>query len=183
MRRLIQTIVLLIYYGFAQHLPTQPVPGWRFAYLLRQQLVKRLFKKCGKDVIIKTRAYFGTGENIILGNNSQLGVDCKIENDIQIGNDLVMGPDVFIMSSAHAFERLDIPINQQGNLPRKPVKIGNDVWIGTRVVILPGITIGDQAVIGAGSIITKDVPPRAIVAGNPAKLIRFRGGEVDKKDE
>jgi maltose O-acetyltransferase len=86
-----------------------------------------------------------------------------------------MGPDVVIMTNTHAFERLDIPINQQGNLPLKPVVIGDDVWIGTRVVILPGINVGDKAVIGANSVVTKDVPSGAIVAGSPARNIRMRG--------
>ncbi|MEW6447669.1 MAG: acyltransferase [Bacillota bacterium] len=159
-------------------MPTQPYPGWRFAYAVRRFLVRFIFKSCGRDVIIKNRAYFGTGKNLVLGDRSQLGERCKVEDDLVVGDDVIMGPDVFIMSSAHAFERLDIPINQQGAQPRRPVVIGNDVWIGARVIILPGVHVGDQAVIGAGAVVTKDVPPRAVACGVPARVVRFRGERV-----
>ena len=180
-RRAIRVLALIAYYGFAQFLPTSPVPGWRFAYWLRRGLVRFIFRSCGRGVIIKTRAYFGTGENIVIGDRSQLGVNCKVENDLILGEDVVMGPDVVIMSSSHAYERLDQPVNRQGRLPRRPVKIGNDVWIGTRVLILPGVQVGDQAILGAGAVVTKDVPARAIAAGNPARVIRQRGGKLPKR--
>ena len=183
MGNLVRYLALSIYYGFAQFLPTQPIPGYQFAYWLRRFLVRYIFKSCGKGIVIKTRAYFGTGFNVVIGDRSQLGVNCRIENDLVMGHDVVMGPDVIIMSSRHAFERLDVPVNQQGNLPRRPVIIGNDVWIGTRVIILPGVKIGDQAVIGAGAVVTKDVPPRAVVAGNPARIIRYRGDRLPEKSQ
>lgn len=179
-RRMIRFLALTLYYGFAQFLPTSPVPGWRFAYWLRRGLVRFIFKSCGNMVIIKTRAYFGTGEYLVIGNNSQLGVNCKVENDLVLGENVVMGPDVIIMSSSHSFERLDLPINRQKHPPRRPVVIGNDVWIGTRVLILPGVQVGDQAIIGAGAVVTKNVPARALVAGNPARLIRYRGERLSR---
>jgi maltose O-acetyltransferase len=154
--------------------------GWRFAYWVRMKLVSRIFFRCGKDVIIKSRAYFGNGEHVTIGDRSQLGKNMRAESDLQLGDDVVMGPDVVIMSSSHAFDSVDLPVNQQGGRPRRPVTIGNDVWIGTRVIILPGIQIGNHAIIGAGSVVTKNVPPLAIVAGNPAKVIRFRGAASSK---
>ena len=129
-------------------------------------------------VVVKSKAYFGTGRYLKIGDRSQLGKNLKAESDLVMGNDVVMGPDVVLLSSAHAFEATDIPVNQQGALPRQPIVIGNDVWIGTRVIVLPGVTIGDKAIIGAGSVVTKTVPPWAIVAGNPARLIRYRGDRV-----
>ena len=179
-RRAIRLLALALYYGFAQFLPTSPFPGWQMAYWLRRVLARGIFQSCGRGVIVKTRAYFGTGAYLVIGDRSQLGVNCKVENDLVLGSDVVMGPDVFIMSSSHAYERLDLPVNRQGSLPRRPVKIGNDVWIGTRVVILPGVQIGDQAVLGAGAVVTKDIPPRAIAAGNPARVIRQRGEKPPK---
>lgn len=109
-----------------------------------------------------------------MGDRSQLGENLKAEADLILGNDVLMGPDVIMLSSSHAFDRLDLPINQQGARPRHPIVIGNDVWIGTRVIILPGVRIGDHAIIGAGSVVTKDVPPLAIIGGNPARFIRSR---------
>jgi len=177
-RKFLRFFALIIYYGFAQYLPSQPRPGWRMSYFVRRIIVKLIFKKCGLDVIIKSKAYFGKGNSVVMGNRSQLGNNCKVESDLIMGDDVVMGPDVIIMSSAHAFEQLDVTINRQGSLPRRPVTIGNDVWIGTRVIILPGVTIGDKAVIGAASVVTKDVPPRGIAVGNPAKVIRYRGDRL-----
>lgn len=79
----------------------------------------------------------------------------------------------YILSYTHNYQDLDRPIIEQGMVGR-PVHIGADVWIGARVIVLPGITIGDGAIVGAGSVVTRDVPTRAIVAGNPARVIRYR---------
>lgn len=180
MKNVIRKICLFFYYAVATHFPTQPVPGYRVGYFLRRILVKNIAEKCGKDIIVKQNAYIGSGFGLKIGNRSQLGHNLKIDQNVTIGDDVVMGPDVVIMTNAHAFERLDLPVNQQGNLPNKPVNIGNDVWIGTRVVIMPGVNIGDQAIIGASSVVTKDVPPQAIVAGNPASIMRMRGERLQK---
>jgi maltose O-acetyltransferase len=157
------------------------MPGWKFGYWVRMKLVSLIFLRCGKGVIIKSRAYFGTGESVSIGDRSQLGKNMKAESDLKLGDDVVMGPDVVIMSSSHAFDSIDLPVNQQGGRARRPVIIGNDVWIGTRVIILPGIHVGDHAIIGAGSVVTKDVPPLAVVGGNPARIIRFRASNSSRE--
>lgn len=86
----------------------------------------------------------------------------------------MMGPDVIILTSIHRFDDVLIPMCQQSNSEQRKVTIGDDVWIGTRVIIMPGVTIGNGVVIGAGSIVTKDVPNYAVVAGVPAKIIKYR---------
>lgn len=85
-----------------------------------------------------------------------------------------MGPDVLIITQNHRFDQLDLPMWRQGFSPSEPVIIGNDVWVGTRAIILPGVTISKGAIIGAGAVVTKDVPEYAIVGGNPARLIKYR---------
>ena len=85
-----------------------------------------------------------------------------------------MGTDVTIITRNHRFDRTDIPMMEQGFEEERPVYIGNDVWIGDRVLILPGVHIGDGSIIAAGAVVTKDVPPYSIVAGVPAKKIRDR---------
>lgn len=172
-------ISLCVYYLFARYLPTQPVPGFRFAYWIRRILVKNIVEQCGENIIVKSNCYLGRGEGIRVGSRSQLGQNSRIGPYTIIGDDVVMGPDVVIMTTSHNFERLDVPINRQGHMQVRPVIIGSDVWIGTRVIILPGVTIGDQAVIGAGAVVTKDVPPRAIVGGNPTRVIRYRGERLN----
>jgi maltose O-acetyltransferase len=97
-----------------------------------------------------------------------------IPYDLKVGKDVMMGPYVVIIGDNHRFDNLDLPMRLQGTQEYPPVRIGDDVWIGARAIILPGLTIGNGAIIGAGSVVTKDVPPYAICAGNPAKIIRYR---------
>lgn len=85
-----------------------------------------------------------------------------------------MGPEVTILSQNHAFSDTTKPIIEQGSDPKKPVIIGDDVWIGTRVIILPGVTVGSHAIIASGAVVTKNVPEWAIVGGNPAKILKMR---------
>ena len=86
----------------------------------------------------------------------------------------MMGRECFILTRNHAFDRTDVPMMEQGFQEEKPVFIGNDVWIGHRVTILPGCRIGDGVIIGAGAVVTGEIPPYTIVGGVPAKVIRKR---------
>lgn len=174
-KKIIKAFALLFYYGLARWFPTQPMPGWKFGYAFRSVLLKQIAVSVGHSIIVKHNAQIGAGVGLKIGDRSQLGHNCRIGNYVTIGCDVVMGPDVVIMTSAHAFEDPNTPINLQGALPIRPVNIEDDVWIGTRVIIMPGVVVGRGAVIGAGSVITKAVPPYAIVAGVPAKIIRYRG--------
>lgn len=92
---------------------------------------------------------------------------------LRIGDNVMMGSDVTILTQTHNIDRTDIPMGWQG-MRESEVVIGNDVWIGMRVVIMPGVEIGNGSVIGAGAIVTKDVPDYAIVGGVPAQVIKFR---------
>lgn len=178
MKRIRTGLLLTTYYSFAQFLPTQPVPGWRFGYWLRRRLVRGILPACGEGVIVKSRCYFGTGAGLRIGDNSQLGARSRIDHEVTIGNDVVIGPEMIILTISHAFEDPRIPVRLQGELPRRPVVIGNDVWIASRVIITPGVTIGDGAVIGAGSVVTKDVEPFSVVGGVPARFVRRRGDRL-----
>lgn len=169
-----KNLLLIIYYGFLQYLPMQPVPGYKIFYMLRYFAVSRLLKSCGHDVIIKNKCSFGNGNRLSVGDRSQLGQNSRLGGSIQIGDDVLMGPDVIMMATAHEISDINIPINLQGATQEKKITIGNDVWLGTRVIILPGVTIGDHSVIGAGAVVTKSFPPYSIIGGVPAKLIRVR---------
>ena len=139
-----------------------------------------LFQDCGKNINLEQKANFGTGENISIGDNSGLGLRSYVRGPLTIGKNVMMGPEVIILTNSHRFDSLEKPMIQQGSLPLKKVTISDDVWIGTRAIILPGVTIGKGVIVGAGAVVTKDVPDYAIVAGNPAKIIRSRkqGGSL-----
>lgn len=100
--------------------------------------------------------------------------NCKVENDLVMGDYVLMGPEVVIYSSMHAYDDLNIPIMMQGAKEIKPVTIGNDVWVGLRAVIMPGVKIGNHVIIGSGAVVTHDVTDYAVVGGVPAKVIRYR---------
>ena len=174
---LVRKFFLALYYLVGIHLPTQPFPGWRLGYAFRRFLVGRIFESCGEGVIIKQGAIFGDGSKLRIGNHSQIGHNARVPFDLIVGDDVIMAPDIIIWSVGHEFSRTDIPIRLQGETPRRPVVIGNDVWLGQRCIIMPGVQIGDHAVIGAASVVTRDIPPYAVVAGVPAKVLRYRNRE------
>ena len=84
----------------------------------------------------------------------------------------MIGPELMCYTTNHQTMRTDIPMIKQGFARERPIIIGNDVWIGSRVIILGGVRIGDGAIIGAGSVVTHDVPPYVVVGGNPARIIK-----------
>jgi len=171
--KLLWAVSILLYYGFAQYLPHSNAPYALGSGRIRYMLCKKIFRKIGENVNVERRAFFGWGRSIEIGDNSGLGVNCAIAF-ARIGSNVMMGPDVLYIEGNHMFDRVDIPMIEQGHYPSKELVIGDDVWIGARVVLLPGVTVGRGAVIGAGAVVTKDVPEYAIVAGNPAKIIRYR---------
>lgn len=164
---------LICYYGLLKHLPATNNRYLLFIRKIRSFVGRFVFCECGKSLNIERGVNFGTGGNISIGNNSGLGINAYIRGPLKIGNDLMMGPNVTILTSYHITERTDIPMNKQGS-GIKGVTIGNDVWIGCNVIILPGVNIGNKVIIGAGSVVTKDIPDYAVVGGSPARIIKQR---------
>ncbi len=170
-------IYLILYYAFAKHLPksTNPIIG-KMAKEIRRCLGERIFAKCGKGLNVENNAYFGNGKDIEVGDFIGFGSHFKTLNRIlKIGNELMMGEDVLFLGGSHQYDRLDIPMGKQGGTGKTPLEICDDVWIGARVIVLPGCKkIGKGVIIGAGAVVTKDIPDYAIVGGNPAKVIKYR---------
>jgi maltose O-acetyltransferase len=167
---------LVLYYGFGQYLPKSTRPFGKLSMLIRRFLCKGIFESCGDKLVVENNAYFGNGKDFSLGNETALGANFKSSNRmVTIGNYLMMAEDVVFIGGGHDFSRLDIPMGHQPALAKTPLVIEDDVWIGARVMILPGCKhIGTGAIIGAGAVVTKDVPEYAIVGGNPAKVIKYR---------
>ena len=164
----------VLFYVFASKLPKSTFPGGNVYKAIRLFFAKRMLNECGKGVSIENQCYIGTGRHIKIGDYSGIGERCYLQGQITIGNYVVMAPEVIVLTSNHKFNDPSKLMRFEGNQDMDPVIIEDDVWIGTRVIILPGIKIGKGSVIGAGSVVTKDVEPYSIVAGNPAKLIRKR---------
>ena len=167
---MVRYFCLILYYGIFRYLPASSSRFFQWVRPLRAWVCRGIFFRAGKNINVEK----GAGSELEIGDNSGIGINCQVCGPIKIGKDVMMGPEVVILTEKHKFDRIDIPMRQKGYYPRNPVVIGDDVWIGTRVIILPGITIGRVAILGAGAIVTKDVPEYAIVAGNPAKIIRDR---------
>lgn len=113
--------------------------------------------------------------NLRIGKNSAWNWGCWINalGGIEIGSNVIIGPYCIIHSANHTFDDIARPIILQG-YEKKPVRIGDDCWLGANVIVLPGVTIGRGSIIGAGSVVTKDIPPYSVAVGNPAKVIRSR---------
>lgn len=169
-------IYLVLYKLILQHLPNTDnnMPFSKAIRKLRSACASKLFDESGVNINVEGGADFGTGRGIKIGNNSGLGVDCVVRGPLEIGDDVMMGRWVNIMTNSHDTSRTDIPMNKQGHKPKRKVVINSDVWIGNRVIILPGVTIGHGAIIGAGAVVTKDVPDFAVVGGVPAKVLKYR---------
>lgn len=170
--RKIKLLIGRILYLFASHLPESYFWINIGQKQIRAFCGKLILSKCGKDVNIEKGAAFPS--SVELGDNSGIGIRAQINGKVMIGKNVMMGPDVCVYAINHAFNRVDIPMNFQGFAPEKPVVIEDDVWIGARVIILPGVHIGTGAVIGAGAVVTKEVPDYAVVGGNPASILKMR---------
>ncbi|MES2917849.1 MAG: acyltransferase [Pseudomonadota bacterium] len=114
-----------------------------------------------------------------LGDNVHIGPGAHIDatGEVYIGSGSIFGPGVTLYSRSHNFDRDPVALPFDDVVLTASVVVGKYVWIGARAIILPGVTVGDGAVIGAGAVVTKDVPPCAVVAGNPARIVRYRDVE------
>lgn len=169
-KRVKRSVFRRIYYGFAVHLRSSVQSHW--AQKVRYWAASKFVASCGNNVNFEHGARFNP--ELTIGNNSGVGKNCVISGEMYIGDDVMMGPDCIMYSYSHAHNRIDIPMTEQGFEAPTPIHIGNDVWIGARVIVLPGVTIGNHVIIGAGAVVTKDIPDYAIAGGVPAKVIRYR---------
>ena len=167
-------IFLVIYYGVLRNLPASFMPFGAIAKKLRYLCCKRIFKYCGKNVNIERMPFFGSGKNLVIGDNSGLGINCQMASDTIIGENVMMGKNCCILHRNHRYDRVDIPMCEQGFYESKRTIIGNDIWIGHDVMFTPGHKVGNGAIIGARCLVTKDVPSFAIVGGVPMKILKYR---------
>lgn len=172
MNSLSKYFIRRFYQFIAKKLPRSNARFSFGAKKLRYWCAKHTISHCGIGVNIEKGASFSPALSI--GDYSGVGVDCELNGEITIGKHVLMGPEVVIYTQNHEFLNGDMLIQNQGYRTVEPVIIGDDVWIGRRVIILPGVTIGTGAVIGAGSVVAKSIPEYAIAVGNPVRIIGKR---------
>lgn len=148
----------------------------------KREILERLLGSIGSNVSVGLPFICDYGRNIHLGTNVTVNMNCTFVdcNTITVGDDTMISSSVQLYTSTHPVEAADRLVDgwdpgsgrYRWNTYAKPISIGDRCWLGGGVIVLPGITIGDGSVVGAGSVVTRDVPPDCVVAGNPARVIR-----------
>jgi len=150
--------------------------------LLKFKFRNLSFKYEGDNCIYRfLNSKFSYAENITIGNNVHLGPGCELDGagSISIGNGVIFAPEVCVYTRTHNFNSPDLrAIPYDNRMLIANVIIDDYVWIGRRVIVLPGVQIGKGAVVGAGSIVSKDIPDYAVAVGNPAKVVKYRDSIV-----
>lgn len=121
--------------------------------------------------------YARFSHSVSIGNNSGIGNRAFLQGTVTIGENVMMAEDVKILTVNHNTSRIDIPMCAQGAQKERPVTIGDDVWIGSNVLILPGSKVGNGVILGAGCVVRGSVPDYAVIVGNPGRIIKFRDGK------
>ncbi|WP_148466897.1 sugar O-acetyltransferase [Paenibacillus senegalimassiliensis] len=146
----------------------------------RREILEGLLGSLGKDIELAPIVQFDYGCNTYIGDNCYINFNCTFLDcaEIRIGNNVFLGPNVSLLTPVHpllASER-NFRFDDQGERylieSCKPITIGDNVWFGGNVTVTPGVTIGHDSVIGAGSVVTKDIPPGVVAAGVPCRVIR-----------
>ncbi len=126
----------------------------------------------GKASTIEDFATINNGAGpLYIGEHTRIGISCTLIGPVTIGNDVMLAQNIVLSGLNHSYEDISKPISLQKQ-STSMITIGDEVWIGANVVIVAGVTVGKHSVIAAGSVVTKDVPPFSVVAGNPAKILK-----------
>ena len=133
------------------------------ARTLRGFFARRICTSVGCDVNVERGATFG--ELVTIGDRSGIGVNCELHGEVHIGSDVMMAPECVFYTVNHETSRTDVPMRQQGTTDSKPIVVGNDVWLGRRVMVMPGVTIGNHCIVAAGAVVTKSFPDYSVLGG------------------
>jgi maltose O-acetyltransferase len=172
MQRVIKIFFLIIYYTIFSKLPNYAFPGGKLYNWLRVKCLKRIIQ-IGNNCRIMRNIYIGNGNNISIGSFSRINENVRLDN-VKIGEHVMIARDSIILGKMHGFEDIEVPMSLQNKVVINPTIIEDNVWLGVRVIIMPGKTIRKGCIIGAGAVLTKDTEENGVYAGVPAKLIKYR---------
>lgn len=146
---------------------------------LRTEILKKLLGSMGENIYIEPPLHANWGKNTHLGNNVYANFNLTLvdDADIYIGDNVMIGPNVVLATAGHPIHPA---LRERGMQFNIPIYIGNNVWLGAGVIVLPGVKIGDNSVIGAGSVVTHDIPENCVAFGNPCRVHRPISDEHDK---
>ena len=179
-----------LYYSGVEELHNQLVHSKEMCYDFNQlrpkevekkkEIIKKLFKKTGENFYIESPFYCDYGFNITIGEDFYANHNLVILDvcEVKFGKNIYIGPNVGIYTAGHP---INVEQRNSGLEYGKPITIGNNVWIGGNVCILPGVTIGDNVTIGAGAVVTKNIPSNVTAFGNPCKVFKVNEENVGKK--
>lgn len=178
MKNFFDFFFIFLYYAFIRFLPSTgtPVVG-KLSRNIRNGFL-HLWKpqNFSKHINVGKNVYLGNLNNITIGSGSGLGDKFQLRSAyLNMGKYIMTAEEVLVIGGGHITYDTETPMCMQGTLPKTSLTIEDDVWIGRRVIIIAkNYTIGKGAIIGAGSVVTKEVPPYAVMGGNPAKILKFR---------
>ena len=137
----------------------------------KEALLRSILGRCGKNVTLLSPFHCDYGKQIEIADNVFINYNCVMLDvgRIVIGENTLLGPNVCLAAAGHPIHPLS---RRSGYEYGAPITIGKDVWLGANVVVCPGVHIGDGSVVGAGSVVTKDIPANVIAAGNPCRVLR-----------
>jgi maltose O-acetyltransferase len=170
--RMKQKLYLVLYYAIAYNLPNYAFPLGKLFNWIRVETLRKIIPIGDKNRIMR-RVYIGDGNNVSIGNNCRINEGVRLDN-VSIGNNVLIARESIILGKMHAYEEAQIPITDQGDKVIKASVLEDDVWLGLRVIILPGIIVRKGSIVGAGAVVSKDTEPMYIYGGVPAKVIRKR---------
>lgn len=172
MKRIRQIIGYLIYNFLIGWLPHYQMNlKWKIINIVRANVSKLIFINSGKNNDIGRKIKFSM--SISIGDSSGVGDYAYFQGKVNIGSNVMIAPYCTFIAIDHRYSDDNKNIKNQG-ISEESIEIGNNVWIGAHVIILKGVKIGNGAVIGAGSVVTHDIPSNCVAAGNPAKTIKNR---------
>lgn len=170
--KITKKLYLIFYYLIASNLPNYSYPGGKIFNWIRITILKRIIP-LETNCRIMRKVYLGNGNNVEIGNNCRVNENVRLDN-VKIGNSVLIARDTVFLGKMHEFTDINSHVIDQGSKGVKPTIVEDNVWLGLRCIIMPGLIIKKGSIIGAGAVLTKDTIENGIYGGIPAKLIKVR---------